>query len=501
MHEAPITPLPTELYLGSGVKQLDQIAIHEHHMSDLMERAGRAVFQVLTKRWPDHGKLLVFAGAGNNAGDGFVVARLAEEAGYAVQLMTLSDPKKLKGDALVAFQKLQGSHVHILQQQDAKIGEDTIVVDALLGTGLTKEVTGDWANAIETINASGAPTLAIDIPSGLCADTGSVRGVAVQADICVTLIGLKVGLFTGFGPNHYGELFFNNLGVPSNIYSQVTPCAFRLGKNNVFSLSARKRTAHKVDHGHILLIGGNQGMSGAIHLAGEAALRCGAGLVSVATHPEHAAWLNSNRPELMCHSVTTAADLEPMLEKATCIAIGPGLGQDQWARNLLQAVIDDKRPMILDADALNLLAQEPSLAAAMREHPNRILTPHPGEAGRLLAMTTTGVQGNRLSAIRSLTDTYGSVAVLKGAGSLVSSADEETLFLSDKGNPGMATAGTGDVLTGVLAALIAQGIEPLEAAKLGVYLHALAGDEAAKEGERGLVAGDLLPVLRKLVNS
>lgn len=257
---------------------------------------------------------------------------------------------------------------------------------------------------------------------------------------------------------------------------------------------ARARTAHKGDFGHVLIVGGQPGMSGAVRLAGEAALRVGAGLVSIATHPEHAAVLNNGRPELMCHAIAHAATLKPLLERATVLVVGPGLGQSAWARGLLAAVWDCDLPMIVDADALNLLAREPL-------HRERwILTPHPGEAARLLGCATAEVQADRLAAVRAIQVRYGGVVVLKGVGSLI--ADGVHCRICAAGNPGMASGGMGDVLTGVIAGLCAQGVSLSEAASAGAVVHALAADTAARrDGERGLLAGDLLPELRRWVNA
>jgi NAD(P)H-hydrate epimerase len=258
-------------------------------------------------------------------------------------------------------------------------------------------------------------------------------------------------------------------------------------------LEPRPIDSHKKLFGHVLVVGGDFGFSGAVRMAAEAALRVGAGLVSVATRPQHAFMITSMRPEIMCHGVNSAKDLKPLIAKATVIIVGPGLGQGRWSKSLVTAVFKSKKPLIVDADALNLLS------AHHEKHLNWILTPHPGEAARLLDITTDEVQRNRLSAVKMLQKTYGGVAVLKGAGTLIA-APNAIPAICTKGNPGMATAGMGDVLSGVLGGLVAQHISLAKAAKLGVLLHALAGDRAAEEGERGMIATDLLPYLRYMVN-
>jgi NAD(P)H-hydrate epimerase len=370
-----------------------------------------------------------------------------------------------------------------------------VVVDAMFGTGLDREVSGLHREAITLINRQHAPVLSLDIPSGLHADSGNALGVAVRATKTVTFIALKQGLFTGQGPDYGGEISFDDLGVPEEIYHRVPAPAFRISSEWMRSLlPPRPRIAHKGHHGHVLVIGGEQGMAGAVRLAGEAAARVGAGLVSMATHPFHAAAVNAARPELMCHAVADGTALPTLLSKASVLAIGPGLGRDEWGRQLFGTVLDSALPMVVDADALYWLAQEP----LRRNH--WILTPHPGEAARLLNVTVGEVQADRWQAVRELHKRYGGVVILKGSGTLVCNG-HDPLALCDSGNPGMAVGGMGDVLTGVIAGLLAQGFNPWQAALAGVQLHGRAGDAAAaQDGERGLMAGDLLGPLHRLVN-
>jgi len=251
---------------------------------------------------------------------------------------------------------------------------------------------------------------------------------------------------------------------------------------------------HKGDAGHVLVIGGDRGMPGAARMAGEAAYRAGAGLVILATHPEHAAQISAARPELMTYGVESAADLRPLFARADVIAIGPGLGGGEWGRVLFGAVLDTRLPIVVDADALNSLAADPVM------HDGWILTPHPGEAARLLGMSKEEVQADRFAAVREMVASYGGVCVLKGAGTLVASLYNGAIAVCDRGNPGMASGGMGDVLTGVIAGLRAQGLSSVDAARLGVWLHAAAGDDAAATGEIGLLASDLLPFIRARLN-
>ncbi len=487
---------PHSLYRAEQVRELDRIAIEEQGIAGetLMARAGQAAFTVLQQRWPRAGSMGVLCGIGNNGGDGFVVARLAQAAGYRVRVWQLGNAGKIRGDARTAREQLLATGVTIEDFSDVDLGNVEVLVDGLLGTGLSGEVGGIWCDAIEAINAAGVNgrhVLALDIPSGLHADTGSILGTAVQADACVSFIGLKVGLFTGQGPAQCGAILFTGLGVPETVYAQMTPAASRLSWDQI-TLPARSPTAHKGDFGHVLVVGGDHGMSGALRLAGEAALRTGAGLVSAVTRAEHAVAVSAARPELMSHGIENTALLAPLLKRASVLAVGPGLGQGEWSRRLFSAVLESSLPMVVDADALNLLAAEPS-----HRH-NWILTPHPGEAARLLGQSIEQVQADRIAAAVALQKKYGSVVVLKGAGTVVVDSAGAVAICSE-GNPGMASGGMGDVLTGVIASLLAQGALPCDAAQQGVCLHAHAADVAAQKGQRGLLASDLFPQLQYLM--
>jgi len=332
------------------------------------------------------------------------------------------------------------------------------------------------------------------MPTGVDADSGRMLGTTVHATATITFIGLKLGLLTGPGPSYTGELVLNDLQLPPEAFAQVAPVAEKVGLHTFTNyLKPRLRDWHKGMSGHVLVIGGDCGYSGAPHMAAEAALRVGAGLVSVATRKEHAALINTGCPEIMSHGIEVIDQLQALIEKAKVIVIGPGLGQSEWAKTLWKHVCKQSLPLVVDADALNILASYPI------KHDNWILTPHPGEAAKLLQLNTQDVQHDRLAALKAITNQYGGVAVLKGVGTLIMAAGELPA-LCDKGNPGMSSAGMGDILSGVIGGLVAQGVPLGDAAKLGVCLHAVAGDMAAKEGERGTIATDLLPFLRRLCN-
>jgi len=494
--------LPNALYTAEEVRELDRLAIESFGIAgaSLMENAGKAAFDAMHEKWPRARRIAVLVGTGNNGGDGFVVASLARAAGYEVRLWQVGDAARLKGDALTMAQRWQEAGGEIEPfTADLDLGGSEIVVDALLGTGLNTDVTGDWAAAITAINNSHAGVLALDMPSGLDANTGSVLGVAVNAHLTVTFIGMKRGLMTGAGPRHAGQLVYNDCRVPPDVLMKIRPSCSRLGfKGLGHLLGPRPRDMHKGQCGHVLVIGGESGMSGAVRLAAEAAARVGAGLVSVATRPVHAANISAACPELMCHPVDSVAALKPLLAKASVIAIGPGLGQSDWSKQMLSAVLEQDRPMVVDADALNLLAEEPVSRTQW------ILTPHPGEAARMLGTDTATVQQDRFAAVTELQRRYGGTVVLKGAGTLVASPDIP-IGLCYEGNPGMASGGMGDVLTGVIAGLLAQRTQgdamQALAARLGVCVHGSAADTVAhQDGERGLLASDVIAMLRETVN-
>lgn len=486
--------LPSSLYTAAQVRELDRRAIEEHRIAgvELMSRAGARVFETLVTRFPKARRVVVVCGPGNNGGDGYVVAERARNAGLEVSLFAIG-AKPRTGDAVTMRARCESAGVSIQSFDAEQLGAGDVVVDALLGTGLQRDVAGEWRAAIEAINACDRPVVAVDIPSGLNADTGAVMGAAVHADVTVTFIGLKAGLFLADGRDHTGEILFDDLSVPPQVYEGSGALAHRLVGSELHGLLApRRRNAHKGDFGHVLVVGGGLGMPGAARLCGEAALRTGAGLATVATHPRHAAVLNAARPELLCFGVRTPRDLSLLARRASVIALGPGLSITPWSRAIWRAALKSRLPLVVDADALNLLAAKPTRKS------DWALTPHPGEAARMLKTTTATVQRDRVAAIKKIVRRYGGVCVLKGAGTLVASSEE--VWLCDRGNPGMASAGMGDVLTGVIAALRAQGLSAPDAARLGVWLHATAGDAAAASSEVGLIASDLYPHLRGGLN-
>ena len=429
--------LPEQLYTADQVRKLDDIAIHTFNIPGftLMERAAQACFEAICQHWPALKSMEVFCGAGNNAGDGYLIATLAKQKGIEVSVITLKAPEQLTGDAQKAWQICLDAGIHITPFSQKTDIRSELVVDAMLGTGLSGAVREDYEKAIELINTSEAPCCAVDIPSGLCANTGNPLGLSVMADLTVSFIGLKQGLLTGQGPAYCGRLHFSDLEVPAEVYDQVPPASRRIRRSQLQKhVHSRSPIAHKGDHGHVLLLGGNYGMPGAVMMAAEAAIHSGAGKVTVATRPEHLPALAIRCPEIMAHGIQDKEALKALLKDKTVVVAGPGLGQDDWAHSLLREAMASECSLVLDADALNLLSQHPQLRRK-RKLPI-ILTPHPGEAARLLQTHSNHIQQDRFAAVVDCVAQFGTITLLKGAGTLVSNGTDT--WLCSAGNPGMA---------------------------------------------------------------
>ncbi len=481
------------LFAAAQARAVDRRAIDDLGIPGytLMCRAAAAALRLLHVRWPEARRIAVLCGPGNNGGDGFVLARLAMAEGLDARVFCpLGMPRQ--GDAVTAARDHaeRGGHVVDLSPDEAFADVD-VVVDALFGIGLARAPTGAAAAAIEAVNVQSAPVLALDVPSGIDADSGHAPGAAVRASVTLTFIARKRGLFTAAAVDHCGDIVVDSLALSDAAFAGVQTTTELLTADTVYPLlPPRPRSAHKGNHGHVLVIGGDHGYGGAVRLCAEAALRGGAGLVSVATRAEHVGALLAARPELM---VRDAENPDAQLAAASVLALGPGLGQGAWSRVRYERALAWRGARVLDADALNLLAQSPRALGA-----TTVITPHPGEAARLLDCAASEVQRDRFAAVNALVERFDCVVVLKGAGTLV--ADKTRTALCAAGNPGMASGGMGDVLTGVIAALLAQGLQPFDAAACGTWLHAAAGDRAARAGQRGLLAGDLIAELRDLVN-
>ncbi|MFI9652301.1 NAD(P)H-hydrate dehydratase [Guyparkeria halopsychrophila] len=464
----------------------------------LMARAGGAAFAELRDRWPAARRVAVLIGPGQNGGDGLVIARLAQQAGLAVDLLGWNRPT-FHGSAAHAWADLSTDVPAIeVQTEPAVIDEALraadVVVDALFGIGLSRAIEGaaaDFlrrADAALCLRAERPGVLAVDLPSGVDADTGAVDPLTLAADCTVTFLGIKRGLTTGPAVAACGERVLADLDCPPD----AEKASIELLHGGL-RFAPRARDGHKGRFGTVLVVAGNRGMPGAARLAAEAALRAGAGKVIVATHPDHAATLNIGRPELIVHGVESAHDLLRLAAEATAVVIGPGLGRDAWAMTAWRALRDCPLPLVLDADALRLLGPNSLLER------DAVITPHPGEAATLLECDAATINADRLGAARSLAERFACGVVLKGSGSVL--ADADRLAVCQRGSPALATAGTGDVLAGLLGALRGMGLPRFAAMELGVCLHAEAGEiEAEVCGEWGMAASDLFGAIRARLN-
>ncbi len=453
-----------------------------------MLRAGRAAFDELTARWPRARSLTVFCGKGNNAGDGYVIAGLARETGLDAQVVQVGTGA-FEGDAELARQWAAERGVMPDTADAPARGE--VLVDALLGTGLSGPPREAFAEAVDRINASGRPVLAVDVPTGVSGDTGAVLGEAVRADVTVSFIGPKLGLYTGPALGYRGELVHAGLGVPQSVLDRVPGCPLLSFTRD--SLPSLGVDLYKHRAGHLVVVGGDLSMGGAPLMAAEAALRTGTGLVSVITRGEHRPAILARRPEIMVQDASDRDAVGDLLDRATALAIGPGIGRGKWGENLFRRAVDTARPMLIDADGLRWLADLDVQPAG-----RPVVTPHAAEAAQLLETAVAEVEADRPGSALRLAGVVGGVAVLKGPGTVC--AADDLLGVCSHGNPGMATAGMGDVLSGVIGGLLAQGLCAADAAIVGVCLHSRAADLAAERGsERGLVATDLFETIVELL--
>ncbi len=483
--------LPSALYTAQMIRDAEArlIASGEANLCQLIDSAGQSAFELLQREGKLNSKILVLAGYGNNGADAYICATLLLESGCDVALYAVERSEAGEGIsyAKAAFLAAGG---HQLSDYEEALKEAEVIVDGLLGTGVKGELRAPFAEMIVAINRYSPWILSLDVPSGIDVDTGAGQ-LAVKADVTLTFGAPKQGLITGKARDCVGRLWFADIGLQEYLpESKVLNIALRLTD---LGLPARAQNSHKGACGKVTVIGGDIGMAGAPRLAAESCLRAGAGLVAVISRSEHLTVVNSGRPEIMfwgCELVDM--EVYQRLGWADILLIGPGLGKHDWGYNLLKATGLSDKPCVMDADALNLLALEPSRQS------NWVLTPHSGEAARLLGISIAEVEADRFAAVYALQAKYGGVVVLKGAGTLI--YDGKVCHVAPVGNPGLASGGSGDVLGGIIAALMAQGMAKMEAASAGVVVHGAAADLAAKEGERGMLACDLFAHIRALVD-
>jgi hydroxyethylthiazole kinase-like uncharacterized protein yjeF len=488
----------TPIYLTEEIRRIEGAALSVPEPPALMERAGLAAAQLARDLAGTAGKpVLVLAGPGNNGGDAFVVARHLKQWWFKVEVVFAGDASGLGSDAGTAWRAWRDAGGGTLDALPSS-GDWGLIVDGLFGIGLQRAVTGSYAELVAYANRAAAPVLAIDVPSGLASDSGRVLGTCVRADHTVTFIGLKPGLLTLDGPDHCGELHLDTLGLDAP--ALLPPHGALTGAAVIGStFLPRARNTHKGDYGSVAIIGGAPGMVGAALLAGRAALMLGAGRVYVGLIARDAPAVDSAQPELMLRS----ADEVLKLGHLTALAAGPGMGIAPDAAHYLNRAIDTALPLVIDADGLNLIGADGKLQEALqRRTAATLLTPHPAEAARLLGCTTAEVQRDRVAAARTLAQRFHAHAVLKGAGSICAAPDG-SWAINPSGNPGMASAGMGDVLTGQLAALLAQGVGAKAALQAAVYLHGAAADALVAQGAGpvGLTAGELIVAARAMVNA
>lgn len=479
--------MDSRIFTGTAVQAIDRHLINDLGMDSagLMRSAGESAFVALRERFADSAQsMLVLCGPGNNGGDGYVVALAALQADWPVQCVATNAPKSEA--AKQAFKRYCDAGGQ-LRAVDQIIGGETrydVIVDALLGLGQTGAPRGVIGELVQWSNEQSAWRLALDVPTGVDADTGEVREPAFLADFTVTFLAQKIGLLTGAGVNYAGEVLLESLGITPAQQGSVVPVAGLLEQP---TLKPRRPDSHKSTYGHVMVVGGDNGMLGATLLAGGAALRSGAGKVTLASTEAHLDKAVYWMPELM--SAVAEAGKYPAISLCEILAVGPGLGTDAWGRDAFGWCLQQSNALVVDADALTLLAAHNEPFAASRPV---VLTPHPGEAARLLHSTIADVQKDRVNAAREIARKYRAVCVLKGAGTLIAEPNGR-VALCKLGNPGMASAGMGDVLTGIIAALLAQGHSLFDAASAGVWLHAKSADlQCQTIGETGLIASDVI---------
>jgi hydroxyethylthiazole kinase-like uncharacterized protein yjeF len=485
------------VYRTAEIRDIEIKALAGLQPPGLMERAGLAAAQIARDLVGDRGRgVLIVAGPGNNGGDAFVVARQLKSWWFKVSVVFAGDAAKLSADAKAAYSAWRDNGGDTIERIPSDQCWD-LVIDGLFGIGLQRDLTGKHAELIAAINALGTSVLAIDVPSGLDADTGRIMGCAVRATHTVTFIGLKPGLLTLDGPDHCGQIHLCTLELDAAALHAMHGAV--IGSAVIATaLPARRANSHKGDYGSLGILGGAPGMVGAALLAGRAALNLGAGRVYVGLLAADSAGYDPMQPELMLRAVYEVLKLGHL----NCLAVGPGLGQTTDAHQVLTAALRSKLPLVIDADALNLIAADAELQqlVTQRAAPT-LLTPHPAEAARLLASTTAKVQADRIAAACAIATRYRSSIALKGAGSICALPDGKW-FINTSGNPGMASAGMGDVLTGIIAALLAQGADSKSALLAGVNLHGAAADSlvAAGSGPIGITANEVIAAARALLN-
>jgi len=496
------------------MQEIDRQAIKEYGIPglQLMESAGRSCVEEICAEFGLKGRSVVMAGRGNNGGDGYVIARLLSQKGWNVKVIILADRGQISGDAAVNLEKLPGSVIDYCTREGQlsalymeEIFQADVIVDALLGTGLSSNVSGVYLEAVDLINASGRPVVSVDIPSGVHGTNGRVLGDAVRAYITVTFAFAKLGHVLYPGAEYTGRLVVADIGIPPKLMEEAPGYDFLNAETIRPLLHRRDRQAHKGDFGHCLIIAGSTGKSGAASLSANSAVRAGSGMVTLAAARSIHNILEIKTTEAMTVPLPYSGEghltnnafpvIEDLLLGKDAVAIGPGLGRNPETYTLVQNLVETiSLPLVIDADGLNALAEDITVLKRKKSK-QVILTPHPGEMSRLMGTSIPDVEAIRISVAQEFASNYGVFLVLKGARTIIASP-AGTVAINGSGNPGMATGGMGDVLTGIIVSLSGQGYAAWDACRLGAFLHGLAADMVAEEkGEIGINASDVLEKL------
>lgn len=502
------------LYTAQQTQEIDKLAIKTLCNGNgyyLMKKAGNSLFNFASNLYPEHHHWLIFCGKGNNGGDGYVAATLAKARDFEVTVIQIGDVANLhevlQGEALKAFNDLKKANVNIISFQEftrcfsSNIKQENLIIDAMLGTGLSGHVRGEFHEAIDWINSTSYPKVAVDIPSGLSADTGFPLGNAVLADHTITFIGINQGLVTGQAKKFTGELAYDELGIGSEIKSQIPSCLKLLNPNAIeLNLFRRHPTDHKGNSGRALFIGGSNGTSGAALLACEASLKSGVGLLSALVGEYAVMPMLCRTPEVMVRGVqnNTEQQVRELLESVDAVAIGPGLSRSDQAKTLLIETLKAKKPTVIDADALNLIASYPEIWKQYG-HNACVLTPHPAEAARLLSGSVTEVEANRYASMEKLVKRFQCTVLLKGSGTLISNYDNN-IYVCYLGNEAMATGGMGDVLSGLILSFLAKSQNCIESTNYAAFIHSMSGEVASEHGIVGCLPTDLIATAKLIIN-
>ena len=488
--------ITTPVYTTDQIREIERIAFSSVSSYVLMERAGRSISNLAISEIPQgKNRVLVLAGPGNNGGDAYIAASNLKSSGFEVTVVSIGESQKKGSDAKKARKAWIESGGTI---SDSTIDFDAhdLIIDGLLGIGLSRDIEHDFHQIIARANCSKLPIISIDIPSGLDSENGDVRGICIHATHTVTFLGYKIGLHTGHGPDYCGEIHLDALSLSRR--AEPDGIGYLIGEDIVkHALPPRWPTSNKGNHGHVAVIGGAFGMTGAAILAARAALNLGSGKVTIGflCEPPAADWI---QPELMLKTATECKGVSSL----NCICIGPGLGVSQEALEILNEVLTKDIPVVLDADAINLVAthEKTRILLTNRTSPT-VLTPHPGEAARLIGCEIHEVQKNRILHACNLSQEFDADVLIKGAGSVCALSDG-SWFINTSGNPGLASAGMGDALTGIIGALIAQGAHSHAALLASVHLHGLAADELVKNGigPIGITASETIKQARLILN-